>query len=305
MQQQKQWYKPSYWLLWLVVALLRIIVLLPYRWQMKFGRLLGRLMLRCLPYRRKIVETNLNLCFPELDHAAKKNIARESFEAVGMGFMEALMAWFMSSKRFNKIPVKMHGWENLEQAVSGPTGVLACGAHFTCLEIIGRIFATRTPVDYVYKRSKNSFMENLVEGRRAHYMQHRLSHLDLKPMIRALKNKRLVWYAPDQDFGPERSVFVDFMGIPTATLRAASLLAKVSGCKVMPVFFNRLPNDGGYEATILPVLENYPSDNEAADARLYNQLLEQHIRKHPGQYLWAHRRFKSRPEGEPSVYPKR
>jgi KDO2-lipid IV(A) lauroyltransferase len=292
-------------LLWLLVGILRLLVLLPYCWQMKFGRFIGRLMHICLPYRRKIVETNLNLCFPNLQAHAKRDICRQSFESVGMGFMEGLMAWFMSAKRFSKIPVKFHGWENLEKAKSHQQGVLACGAHFTCLEIIGRIFAERTPVDYVYKRNKNSFMENLVEGRRAQYMHQRLSHLDVKPMIKALKNNHLVWYAPDQDFGPERSVFVDFMGVNTATLRATSLLAKISGCKVLPVFFNRLPNDGGYEATLLPVLENFPSGDEAQDALIYNQLLEAHIRKHPGQYLWAHRRFKSRPAGEPSVYPKR
>jgi KDO2-lipid IV(A) lauroyltransferase len=299
------WIKPTYWLLWLLVGLLRGIVLLPYRWQMKLGRGIGRLMMRLLPYRLKIVETNLNLCFPELSTEAKNKIARESFEAVGMGFMEGLMAWFMSEKRFNKIPVIIHGLDRLAKAREAQKGALACGAHFTCLEIMGRIFGTRVPIDYVYKRSKNSFMENLVEGSRASYMQQRLSHLDLKPMIRALKNNHNVWYAPDQDFGPERSVFVDFMGVPTATLRATSLLVKVSGCKVIPVLFNRLPNDGGYEATLLAPLENFPSGDDAKDARIYNQIIEEHIRKYPGQYLWAHRRFKSRPEGTPSVYPKR
>src|SRR6185437_3659163 len=141
-------------LLWLAVGILRLIVLFPYRWQMKFGRWIGRLMMRLLPYRRKIVETNLNLCFPDLSIERRKKIAKESFEAVGMGFMEGLMAWFMSEKSFNKIPVKLNGMENLAKARQAQKGVLACGAHFTCLEIIGRIFATRVPVDYVYKRSK-------------------------------------------------------------------------------------------------------------------------------------------------------
>ncbi|MDO8953490.1 MAG: LPS biosynthesis protein [Gammaproteobacteria bacterium] len=304
MPKKLKWYQPTAWLLVLTVGLLRLLVLLPYRLQMKMGRLVGRLMMRILPYRRTIMDINLKLCFPESTVFYRKQLIKESFESVGMGFMEGLMAWFMSPKRFNKIPLVIHGLENFTTPLAEGHGVLACGAHFTCLELMGRVFAERVPVNYVYKRSKNSFMENLVEGRRALYMQQPLSHLDLKPIIRKLKQKQLVWYAPDQDFGPERSVFVDFMGVPTATLRATSLLCKVSGCKMVPLFFNRLPNDAGYEATLLPPLENYPSNDEA-DALIYNQLLEKHIRKFPGQYLWAHRRFKSRPEGSPSVYPKK
>jgi len=299
-----KWYKPSVWLLWLTVGLLRMLVLLPYRWQMKIGRSLGRIMCYTLPYRRKIMDINLSLCFPEIDSKARKHLIRESFESVGMGFMEGLMAWFMSPKRFNKIPVVINGFDNFTTPLAQGYGVLICGAHFTCLEIMGRFFAERIPINYVYKRSKNSFMESLVEGRRSLYMHKPLSHLYLKPIIRTLKDKQLVWYAPDQDFGPERSVFVDFMGVPTATLRATSLLCKISGCKMVPLFFNRLPNDQGYEATIHPALENFPS-NDIDDALAYNRLLEKHVRMHPGQYLWAHRRFKSRPEGMAAVYPKK
>jgi KDO2-lipid IV(A) lauroyltransferase len=304
MPQRIKWFMPSVWFMSLTVGILRLLVLLPYRWQMKIGRFLGRMTMYLMPYRRKIVETNLKLCLKDCDQVSLQRYIKESFESVGMGFMEGLMAWFMSAKRFNKIPVHMHGFENLSNPLAEGHGVLACGAHFTCLEIMGRLFAERIPVNYVYKRSKNSFMENLVKGRRGLYMQEPLSHLDLKPIIRTLKAGKLVWYAPDQDFGPERSVFVDFMGVPTATLRATSLLCKISDCKMVPVFFNRLPNDGGYEAKIYPALENFPS-NDIDDALAYNRLLEQHIRLHPGQYLWAHRRFKSRPEGMAAVYPKR
>jgi len=125
---------------------------------------------------------------------------------------------------------------------------------------------------------------------------------DLRAMLGSLKGNNPVWYAPDQDFGLKQGVFADFLGVPTATLTATAKLAARTGAKVVPFYPIRLPGNAGFEIRILPALEDFPSGDDVADARVTNAVLEEVVREHPEQYLWLHRRFKTRPEGAPAVY---
>jgi KDO2-lipid IV(A) lauroyltransferase len=129
-----------------------------------------------------------------------------------------------------------------------------------------------------------------------------LSNTDLRAIVRSLRKGKVVWYAPDQDFGRERSVFAPFMGVETATLTATARLAKLSGAPIVPFYSERLPGNQGYLIKILPELENFPSGDDVTDATLVNQVIEQQVRAAPEQYLWLHRRFKTRPEGEADLY---
>jgi len=124
----------------------------------------------------------------------------------------------------------------------------------------------------------------------------------MRAILRTLKKGEIVWYAPDQDFGTERSVFAPFFGVPTATLTTTARLAKLTGAPVLPQFSRRLPGSQGYLVTILPPLENFPSGDDVVDATRVNQVIETGVKEAPGQYLWVHRRFKSRPPGEPPLY---
>jgi len=129
-----------------------------------------------------------------------------------------------------------------------------------------------------------------------------LAREDLRGLLRAFKRGRAVWYAPDQNHGVRNSVFVPFFGIPTCAITATSRLVALSGAAVVPYFPRRLPGTTGYEVVILPALEDFPSSDVVADTQRINQLMEHHIRQAPEQYLWVHRRFKTRPPGSPNLY---
>jgi KDO2-lipid IV(A) lauroyltransferase len=129
-----------------------------------------------------------------------------------------------------------------------------------------------------------------------------LQSTDMRTIVRNVKAGKTVWYAPDQDFGRERSVFAPFFGVATATLTTTARLARLTGAPVLPYVSERLPGAQGYRIALLPALEDFPGGNDLADATRVNAVLEQQVRAMPEQYLWIHRRFKTRPEGEPDLY---
>lgn len=297
----KQLWHPQYWLLWLGVLFLRLLVLLPYRGQLAIGRGLGGLLFYLMPKRRHIAETNLNLCFPEKSPLERKQLLKASFKGFGMGIMEALMAWWMPKARFNKIPFIWKGRERYDALAAQGRGIIGLGGHFTCLEIAGRCFANIVPVGLTYKASRNPLFEYILTRGRGRYVKFLLKHIQLKAMAQKLLEGKILWYAPDQDFGIARSVFTRFFGVPTATITGVSVLAKLGNALVVPVFFHRLPK-GGYEAISLEPLENFPSDNIERDTERWQALLENFVRQYPEDYLWLHRRFKTQAPGAKNIY---
>lgn len=292
---------PQYWLIWCGVFVLRLLVLLPFSWQLALGRALGVLIYWLAKNRRHFAKVNIDLCFREKSAQERAKILKDSFKCAGMGIMEALTAWFMSERRFNKIPFHWQGEAYYQDLLKKGHGIIAVGGHFTCLEISGRFFGERIPVCLVYKASHNPVFEYIVSTSRKRYIKAIISHKNIKEMIQHLQKNEVVWYAPDQDFGRTRSVWVPWFNVPAATITGVSTLAKKSGALVVPVYFRRLKN-GGYVAESTDALENFPSGDPAQDAARWQKLLEDFVRKYPEDYLWGHRRFKTRPEGHPSIY---
>jgi KDO2-lipid IV(A) lauroyltransferase len=124
----------------------------------------------------------------------------------------------------------------------------------------------------------------------------------VRGLLRQLKNNQAVWYAPDQNYSGKQSVFAPFFGIAAATTSATARLAAASGAAVVPFFQERLPGTRGYRLVLEPALEDFPGDDPAADTARVNAVIEEHVRRAPAQYLWVHRRFKTRPAGEAPVY---
>ena len=293
---------PKYWPLFLLLIIFRLIVLFPYRWQLMLGRGFGNLAFVCSAKWHHVGSVNLKLCFPDLSDAEHMQRLRAAFQSVGMGVMEAFMAWFMSERRFQKIPFIWEGKAHYEAAHNADTGIILLSGHFNSLEVIGRAVSHHMNFGVVYKASRSVFFEYLLTIGRARYTSHAIKHVQVKAMISYLKKEKgTLWYGPDQDFGRDRSVFSPWFGIPTATLVGTSVLAKLGGARVLPAYFRRLPQ-GGYELTTLPVLENFPSGDEQADADRWQKLLEDYVRQYPDDYLWLYKRFKTRPLGESSVY---
>jgi len=275
--------------------------MLPYRWQLALGGLIGRLMYLAIPRRRHIAETNIRLCFPELSETEQQQLVRDSFRESGISLFEIGLSWWGNKRKLAALS-HIDGLEHLQAAQQTGKGVILLSAHFTCLEIGGGILAQHSPFHAVYKYHRNPLFEAVMKkGRERHFLS-AIERSDIRTMIRTLKQGDTCWYALDQDFGTINAVFAPFFGIKAATLTATSRIAKMTGAAVVPYFVHRLEDGSGYQLSLLPALENFPSGDAQADATLTNQLIETEVRKAPAQYLWMHRRFKSRPDGEDDVY---
>ncbi len=296
------WLAPRYWPVWLGLGLMRLMAALPFRWQLTVGGKIGRWLGNIARRRRRIAEINLELCFPELSPVERTALLEAHFAALGIGLFETAMAWWAPDEKLRGL-ARVVGAEHLERALARGKGVLLTTGHFTTLELGARFITWRHPFHAMYRPHKNRLYEAVM--RRERERRSGLPPLvreDVRGLLRAFKRGRAVWYAPDQNHGIRNSVFVPFFGVPACTITATSRLAALSGAAVVPYFPRRLPGAAGYEVVILPALENFPSESVEADTRRVNELLEHYIRQAPEQYLWVHRRFKTRPPGEPGVY---
>lgn len=286
---------------YLIIFLAKLITALPFRMQLALGSGLGAICYFLMKKRRFVAMRNLEHCFPEFNDQERKKLCFKSFQSTGMGVMEGLAAWFMSERRIQKIPFTWIGKEHYEAALKTDKGILALSGHFSCIEMIGRIFGKFIPSYCVYKPSRNQIADEIITQGRLRYALGLLKHSNMKAMISALRGKKLIWFAPDQDFGRVRAEFVPFCGIPAATIVAASILTKMGDAVVLPMFFRRTKT--GYELIIYPHWENFPSGNDYEDCKRYNDLLTEFVKEYPDQYLWIHRRFKTAESGD-NIYKK-
>jgi len=285
---------PRFWPTWLMFGVLRLVILLPWRWQMRIGRLTGRLALGLARQRRHIAEVNLALCFPEQTPRQRRALLEAHFESLGCGIIETALCWWGRDALLRGI-TRIEGLEHLEAAQAGGKGVILLSAHFTTLELGGRLLAMHAPFHVLYRRHKNPLFEAVMRASRQRRFEKAIARDDMRGLLASLKAGMPVWYAPDQNHGGSQSVFAPFFGVAASTLATPSRLARISGAAVVPFYPARLPDGGGYRLTLYPALEDFPSNDPVCDATRLNALLEHEIRKMPEQYLWVHRRFKTRP----------
>jgi Kdo2-lipid IVA lauroyltransferase/acyltransferase len=303
-QFQGAYLHPRYWLTWLGIGCWRLLVMLPYPVMTWLGRQLGALMFALGGYRYQVGEINLKLCFPDMDEDARHQLLRDNFTNYGIAFFEVGMAWWWSTERFNKL-VQMEGMEHVE-ALEG-RGALLMAIHYTTLEVGASALSLRHSIDGMYRAHKNAVYDYVQsKGRCARdpvtvvYPRE-----DIRGMFKALRNGRIIWYAPDQDYGRKQSVFAHFFGVTAASVTATAKFAKIGHAAVLPFSHVRLPNNQGYRVTVHPPLENFPTGDDLVDAEIVNRKIEALILEQPDQYMWIHRRFKTRPEGEQKPYPKK
>ncbi len=292
---------PRHWPTWFGVGLLRACTGLPYRAQLALGAGLGRLMYWALPSRRQIARINLTLCFPGLEQRERERMMKATFRSIGISVLESGLAWWGARERLEPL-CHLSGLEHLQAAQEHGKGVILLSAHITCLEIGGRLLSFHQPFQVMYKQQRNPLFERLLKRSRERHYQRAVQRHDVRGMLKGLKQNLVCWYAPDQDFGSRNAVFVPFFGVPTATVTATSRFAALSGGAVVPFFPRRRADGSGYELTIQPALENFPSGDDAADTARINRLIEEQVRLAPEQYLWLHRRFRTRPPGEKNPY---
>ncbi|MGZ0801008.1 Kdo(2)-lipid IV(A) acyltransferase [Kluyvera ascorbata] len=293
---------PRYWPSWLGIGVLWLVVQLPYPVIYRLGNAIGRLAMRLMRRRAQIAYRNLELCFPHKSEAERHEMVVKNFESVGMGVMETGIAWFWPTKRVNRW-MDPSGLEHIRAVQDSGRGVLLIGIHFLTLEMGARMFGIHNPGIGVYRPNDNPVIDLLQTWGRMRSNKDMIDRKDLKGMIRALKNGEIIWYAPDHDYGPRASVFAPLFAVKdAATTSGTWMLAKTSKACVVPFVPRRKPDGKGYELIILEPECNPPLDDAETTAAWMNTIVEKCIMMAPEQYMWLHRRFKTRPEGAPSLY---
>jgi KDO2-lipid IV(A) lauroyltransferase len=292
---------PNHWPMWFVLLLLRLSCFLPLKAQLGIGKAIGRLGHRLVAKRRAIVRRNLALAFPELTTDERNALAVRHFEALGASIMElALARWGRDAK--HQAITGIEGVEHIENAVREGRGIIFLSAHFTTLEISGRVLKQHCPpFDLVFRRFRNDFLTEIIRTTREISGRETIEKSDIKRMVRSLRQGTPVWYAPDQSYNLKLSAVIPFFGVPAMTNIATSSLARLGKAVTLPYLPRRLP-EGGYMISIKPPLENFPSDDPVADTKQYVAVLEEHIRLCPEQYYWIHRKYKNLPEPLPDYY---
>jgi KDO2-lipid IV(A) lauroyltransferase len=293
---------PRYWLTWGAFGLWRAITVLPFPMLLQLGTVLG-LILHRFPSRRKtIAYRNIQLCFPDLTDQAHREMLRANFISTGIAVMEVGIAWWWSKKRFAKL-LQFEGLDNLTAV--GDRGVLLLGVHFTTREIGTAGISMVASRDGMYRAHSNPVYDFIQARGRLHKSGSNdvaYERRDVRGTMKALKAGRTLWYGPDQDYGLVQGIFAPFFGIQAATVNATARFAEKTGAAVVPFSHIRLPGSQGYKITLHPALKDFPCGDELADATRINKIVEQFVLLAPEQYLWVHRRFKNRPDGESDVY---
>lgn len=294
-------YRPALIPVWLSLGFLWLLHWLPLSMQAAIGNALGWLLSKRPGRRRRIVATNLALCFPEASKAARKRWLRQTYQASMRAVLEHGILWWGSEARQRRL-IQI---DNPEAALGdGTRPVIWLAPHFVSLDMGGVLLAMNHQIATLYAPSKNPVSDKMMLHGRSRFASPALiaKASGIKPILKALKSGRALYYLPDQDHGRHNAVFVPFFGVPAATVSALPRLAKLTGAQIVPVVTRQLPGGAGYRVRFYPPWDHYPSGDLEADVARMNAFIEDRVREMPEQYLWLHRRFKTRPEGEASLY---
>jgi KDO2-lipid IV(A) lauroyltransferase len=286
----------------LAVGLLWLLHFLPLPLLAPLGEAVGLAAWVVVPKRRRICLRNLELCFPDMPVPERRALARRHFRWLGRSYVERGLLWWASEARLRRL-IRVEGLENARRK-GGPAILLA--PHFLGLDAAGTRLNMEFAACSMYQRQKNAYVNALLVKYRARFRPVTLVSRQegLRPVIRAIRDGRMFYYLPDMDFGAKESIFVPFFGVPAATVPALPRLAAMTGVPVVPVQARMLPGGAGYVVHVHPPFEDFPGPDVEADTRRMNAWIEDRALE-PGmlaQYHWTHRRFKTRPAGEPSLY---
>jgi len=292
---------PRFWPAWIGLGVVWLLARLPYRWLRRCGLLFGKLTRHLPGERRHVAGRNIELCFPDFDVAQREALLRATLEDLGMMLAEFALAWMCSDRALARVPCRIDGLEHLEACRAQGRGVLLVGAHFSHLELCARLVSQRIRIAGMYRVMDNDAFEFAILRTRLRYAETMFTKDELRATVKHLKQGGTLWYAPDQDMRGKDAVFVPFFGIAASTITATHHFARLSGAAVIPFFHKRL-RDGGYALRLEAPLDDFPSRDVHRDTARVNGVIERMVREAPDQYLWIHKRFKTRPPDEPPLY---
>lgn len=269
----------------------------------RIGEALGLLLYAAARHRRHVVRVNLRLCFPELDDPARERLARAHFRMLGRSLLERGLLWWASRERLGRV-IRITGKEHVDALLAAGRPVVLLAPHFVGLDAGGAAVAMNYDGVSIYARQKNGVVDHwLHHGRSRFGDQLLLSRQDgARATVKAMKTGRPFYYLPDMDYGRKDSIFVPFFGVQTATITGLSRLARLAGAAVVPCVTRMLPGGSGYVLEFGEAWPDFPTRDPDADTARMNRWIEAVVRTMPEQYYWVHRRFKTRPEGEPRPY---
>ncbi|MCA0186551.1 MAG: lipid A biosynthesis acyltransferase [Proteobacteria bacterium] len=287
----------------LLVAFLWLIHWLPLSVQAPIGRGIGLLLYWVIAPRRRVVNTNLRLCFPELSDAERRAMAREHFALAGRSLIERGLAWFAPEERIRRL-VRIEGAETLTRLIEQRQPIIMLTPHFLGLDLGGTRIAADFDCVSIYARQRDPVIDRWLYHGRSRFGSQVLLRRDesVRASIKAMKEMRPFYYLPDMDNGIEDSIFSPFFGVQAATLSALPRLTRLGGAVVITCVTRMLPGGQGYVVTLGEPWTDFPSGDVDADTRRMNACIEDLVRSMPAQYYWVHRRFKTRPPGEPKIY---
>ncbi|MBI3897539.1 MAG: lysophospholipid acyltransferase family protein [Gammaproteobacteria bacterium] len=292
---------PRYWLSWIGIGCLFLLSRLPLPLLAGLGSTIGWLAYG-LGIRRRVARRNISRCFPELSAKQHEALVRAHYRGFGQALFDAGIAWWGSPARLRRL-VGVRGREHYDTALAAGRNVILLAPHFLGLELGGMRVSQERPIVTVFRHPKSRLISALMYRARQRHGAVLIEHnKPLTTLIRQVKAGKPLYYLPDQDAGRRNSVFAPFFGIPTATFAVLGRLAALADAVVIPCWTRQLPWGKGYEVVFEAPLTDFPSGDPQQDTMRMNAAVEHTVRQAPSQYFWLHKRFKTRPEGEPKFY---
>ncbi|MAZ89180.1 MAG: lipid A biosynthesis acyltransferase [Cellvibrionaceae bacterium] len=301
MEVEDRFSAPRYWPTWIGISLLRLWAKLPWSLQCAIAKLLAFAAYRLAKRRRNIVNTNLKLAFPEWDATERENKTKQVLFDNMLGLVETAKAYsrppesFRSKTTFKNVDI-------LQSAIDQGRGVLLLGAHYSHLDFGGSLLSMVCAPNAIYRPNNNALMDRYIKQGRLSFIDNVIERSDMRTIAKTLKQGKIVWYPPDQDYGKKHSVYAPFFGVNAASIIATSRLVRFNQSPVVVMSVVRHGNSDHYTLEFHALDEDFPSGDDIKDATIVNQALERCIRKAPTQYMWTHRRFKTQPEGRAKFY---
>ena len=290
---------PKFYPTWILILLMRIGVFIPFKFQVILGKAIGKLI---YPFMKKLRETaysNISNCFPEKKQPQVTLLVKQHFDAIGISLFETANAYYGSDRKIKKL-LSINNKHFFSDALKNEGGIILLCSHFMPLMLGSRALLLENTIANIYRPQNNKLFDKVMVKGYTKNGAVMIKSKDTRSILKAIKNSLPIWYAPDQDLGINNSVFAPLFGIETATASATSRLAKNNNTRVIPYSFIRTKH--GYEMSFDKPIKNYPSNDPIKDATTTNKILESQIIKAPEQYLWIHRRFKTRPDGQENFY---
>lgn len=295
-----QYLHPKYWGIWLLLVVLYGCQSLPFKIQWQISKGFAWLAYHLARSRRHVAQVNLDICFPEMPQYKKNNLIKKIFHETFQGYFDSATAWFGDYEKF-KPSLTVKGKEHVEAIRENGQGIILAGGHFSILDLAGSLISLHYDLSLTYRPLDNQLMNAVMMRGRYRYAVKCYSKTSVRGFISCLRGSNILWYAPDQDYGREQSVFIPFFNHTAATITGLTSLSRLGKARVVPMSFFRKPDCQEYEIEFYPPLPD--TGSEEKDALAYNQWLESVIKRHPEQYYWLHRRFKTQEDpDEPSPY---